>query len=296
VDLSELGAFLRTRRDRIRPADVGLPTGTRRRVPGLRREEIALLAGLSVDYYTELERARAGKSRIQPSAQALASLARALRLSSDERDHLFRLADRPLPPSAHASTTHIQPALLSLLDRLTDTPARIITDLHETLLDNRLATALLGPSPTRHGPAASLVHRWFTDPEARSLYPVEDHPQHSRIFVADLRAAASRRGPDTQVQAIITSLRRHSQEFNELWNTHDVAVRRTDRKRLIHPELGIIELDCHNLLSEDGRQRLLWFTAPPSSPAAAQLQLLTVIGTQDLGPAPVAADRLLGPE
>ena len=282
MNLPELGAFLRTRRDRIRPAEVGLPQGPRRRVPGLRREEVAQLAGLSADYYTELERGGSAKNAVQPSAQTLAALARALRLNGDERDHLFHLAERPIPPSAHGPSAHVQPALLGLLDRLSNTPARVITDLHETLVENDLALTLLGRSPAQRGPAASLVYRWFTDPQAREIYPAEDHPHHSRVFVADLQAAAARRGRDAEVTKMVAVLRRHSEEFAALWDTHDVAVRRMDHKRIVHPMLGVIELDCHNLLSEDGRQRLLWFTAPPGSRGAEQLELLSVVGTQEL--------------
>jgi len=281
VNLPELGAFLRTRRDRIRPAEVGLPQGPRRRVPGLRREEVAQLAALSADYYTELERGSA-KNGVQPSAQTLAALARALRLNGDERDHLFHLAERPVPPSAHGPSAHVQPALLGLLDRLSNTPARVITDLHETLVENDLARNLLGKSPAHRGPTASFVYRWFTDPQARERYPSEDHPHHSRVFVADLQSAAARRGRDAEVTKMIAVLRRRSREFAALWDTHDVAVRRMDHKKIVHPTLGIIELDCYSLLSEDGRQRLLWFTAPPGSPGAEQLELLSVIGTQDL--------------
>ncbi|MBY8885729.1 helix-turn-helix transcriptional regulator [Streptomyces sp. PTM05] len=296
MNLPELGAFLRTRRDRIRPAEVGLPHGPRRRVPGLRREEVAQLAGLSADYYTELERGSA-KNGVQPSTQTLAALARALRLNGDERDHLFHLAERPVPPSAHGPSAHVQPALLGLLDRLSNTPARVITDLHETLVENDLALTLLGASPAHRGPAASFVYRWFTDPRAREIYPPEDHPQHSRVFVADLQAAAARRGRDAEVTKMVAVLRRRSQEFAALWDTHDVAVRRMDHKRIVHPLLGVIELDCYNLLSEDGRQRLLWFTAPPGSPGAEQLELLSVVGTQELSATEgMAPERLSAPE
>ncbi|MFH8773194.1 helix-turn-helix transcriptional regulator [Streptomyces sp. NPDC017958] len=274
---SELAAFLKSRRDRVRPADVGLPAGPRRRVPGLRREEVAQLAGLSADYYTELERGRGA----QPSAQVLAALARALRLSADERDHLFHLAERPVP-TAHSTAAHAQPALLGLLDRLATTPAQIINDLHETLAQNPLALALLGPPPATRGPEASFVYRWFTDPAARAVYPVEDHPHHSRVFVADLQAVAARRAKDAEVARMVAALRRRSEEFAALWEQRDVALRRTDHKRIVHPALGVVELDCHNLFSEDGRQRLLWFSAPPGTEGAAQLELLSVIGTQDL--------------
>ncbi len=278
VNHSEFAAFLKSRRDRIRPADVGLPAGPRRRVPGLRREEVAQLAGLSADYYTELERGRGA----QPSAQVLTALARALRLNGDERDHLFHLADRPVPPATHGPAAQVQPGLLGLLDRLTTTPAQVITDLHQILVQNELAAALVGRPPAVRGPAASFVYRWFTDPDARGIYPPEDHPHHSRVFVADLQAVAARRGGDSEVRRMVAALRRRSEEFTALWDTHDVALRRTDHKRIVHPSLGVIELDCHSLFSEDGHQRLLWFSAPPGTEGAAQLELLSVIGTQDM--------------
>ena len=280
MNLPELGRFLQTRRARIRPAEVGLPAGPRRRVPGLRRDEVANLAGASVDYYTELERGRGA----QPSAQMLAALARALRLTGDERDHLFYLAGRPLP-AAHGVMSHVQPALLDLLNRLPETPAQVITDLHETLAQNRLAIALIGLAPVRTGFAASYAYRWFAEPDSRGLYPPEDHGHHSRMFAADLRAAVARRGRDPRTDEMIATLRRLSPEFATLWGTGDVALRRTDRKRLVHPSLGVIELSCLSLFSEDGRQRLLWFAPTPGTEAEDQLRLLSVIGSQDLGAA-----------
>jgi len=287
VNLTELAAFLRSRRARITPAEVGLPTGPRRRVPGLRRDEVAQLAGASVDYYTELERGRG----TQPSAQMLGALARALRLDHDERDHLYRLADRP-PPTTPGTSTHVQPAMLALLDRLDTTPARIITDLHETLAQNHLARALLGEPPPRTGHATSFVFRWFTESDARAVYPEADHPHHSKVLVHDLRAAVARRGKDPAAADMVARLLRASREFGDLWATGDVAVRRGDRKRLIHPSLGTLDVHCQNLFSEDGGQRLQFFTAPAGSPAVDQLRLLGVIGIQDLGErAPTAAGR-----
>ncbi|MFJ2745204.1 helix-turn-helix transcriptional regulator [Streptomyces sp. NPDC087440] len=285
MDLTELGTFLKTRRDRIRPAEVGLTAGPRRRVPGLRREEVALLAGASVDYYTELE--RGGSAR--PSEQMLTALARALRLTSDERDHLFHLAGHPSPPP-RGPLGHIDPGMLALLDRLADTPARIMTDLHEPLTQNALAAALLGPLPTAsRGPGTdSHVHLWFTRPEIRDLYPAEDHARHSYDFVADLRAVAARRD-DADVRRMIAQLRARSEEFAELWERRDVAVRRQARKRFLHPVVGAMELDCHNLFSEDGRQRLLWLSARPGTPDADRLSLLSVVGTQELGAAAARA-------
>ncbi|WP_436844193.1 helix-turn-helix transcriptional regulator [Streptomyces canus] len=275
---TELGAFLRSRRARIRPADVGLPSGPRRRVPGLRRDEVAQLAGASVDYYNELERG-AGS---QPSEQMIAALARALRLTADERDYLYHLADRPVPVHGSAAS-HIHPGMLDLLTRLTSTPAQVITDLHVTLVQNPLAVALLGDHSGFRGPRASFIHRWFTDPAARNLYPEADHEGQSRAFVADLRAAAARRDTkDTEAGSMISSLLDVSPEFAALWADHDVAFRRNDRKRLNHPALGVIEVNCLNLFSEDGRQRLLWFTPAVGTDSADALDLLAVIGTQQI--------------
>ncbi|WP_190190022.1 helix-turn-helix transcriptional regulator [Streptomyces minutiscleroticus] len=275
---TELGAFLRSRRARIRPADVGLPTGPRRRVPGLRRDEVAQLAGASVDYYNELERG-AGS---QPSEQMIAALARALRLTADERDYLYRLADRPVPAQGGAAS-HVHPGMLDLLDRMKSTPAQVITDLHITLVQNPLAVALLGDQSGFRGPRASFVYRWFTDPDARKLYPEADHEGHSRAFVADLRAAAARRdAKDAEAGSLIAALLDLSSEFTALWADHDVAFRRDDRKRIDHPVLGLIEVNCLNLFSEDGRQRLLWFTPAVGTDSADLLDLLAVVGTQDL--------------
>jgi transcriptional regulator with XRE-family HTH domain len=286
VKYAELGAFLRSRRERIRPADVGLPAGPRRRVPGLRREEVAQLAGASVDYYNELERG-AGS---QPSEQMIAALARALRLSADERDYLYRLADRPVPVQG-GPASHVHPGMLDLLGRMTSTPAQVITDLHVTLVQNPLAVALLGDQSGYRGPRASFVHRWFTEPEARLLYPGADHGAQSRAFVADLRAAAARRdAKDAEVGSMIRTLLGVSPEFAALWADHEVAFRRDDRKRLLHPVIGLIEVNCLNLFSEDGRQRLLWFTPAVGTDSAGLLELLSVVGTQEVS----AATRTAG--
>ncbi|MFD8199384.1 helix-turn-helix transcriptional regulator [Streptomyces sp. NPDC059701] len=282
VKYAELGAFLRSRRERIRPADVGLPAGPRRRVPGLRREEVAQLAGASVDYYNELERG-AGS---QPSEQMIAALARALRLSADERDYLFRLADRPVPVRGGA-VPHVHPGMLDLLSRLSSTPAQVITDLHVTLVQNPLAVALVGDQSAFRGPRASFVHRWFTEPDARRLHPEADHERQSRAFVADLRAAAARRdAKDPEAGSMIRTLLDVSPEFAALWADHDVAFRRDDRKRIVHPTLGVIEVNCLNLFSEDGRQRLLWFTPAVGTDSAGLLELLAVVGTQEVVNAP----------
>ncbi|NYI91337.1 transcriptional regulator with XRE-family HTH domain [Amycolatopsis endophytica] len=274
--LVELGAFLRSRRERIRPEEVGLVAGPRRRVTGLRRDEVAQLAGASVDYYNELERG-AGS---QPSEQMLAALARALRLTDDERRHLYHLADRPTPRSG-GPASHVPPGMLDLISRLPTTPAQVITDLHVTLVQNPMAVALLGDQSGFRGSRASFVHRWFTEPRSRTLYPGEDHDAQSRAFVADVRAAAARRDSgDTEAQSMIEDLRLRSPEFARIWDEHDVAFRRNDRKRLIHPSLGLVEVNCLNLFSEDGRQRLLWFTPALGTGSAEKLEMLAVLGAQ----------------
>lgn len=278
VKYTELGAFLRSRRDRIRPADVGLPVGPRRRVPGLRRDEVAQLAGASVDYYNELERG-AGS---QPSEQMIAALARALRLTADERAYLYHLAGRPVPVAGGAAS-HVHPGMLDLLQRMPSTPAQVITDLHVTLVQNPLAVALLGDQSGHRGARASFVFRWFMEPQARELYPEADHATQSRAFVADLRAAAARRdAKDAEVTSLIRTLLGTSEEFAALWAEHDVAFRRDDRKRIRHPALGVVEVNCLNLFSEDGRQRLLWFTPAVGTDSADLLDLLAVLGTQDV--------------
>ncbi|MGI5170007.1 helix-turn-helix transcriptional regulator [Spirillospora sp. CA-253888] len=272
----ELGGFLRSRRERIRPEEVGLARGPRRRVPGLRRDEVAVLAGASVEYYTELERG-AGS---QPSDQMLAAFARALRLSRDERDHLYRLANRPIPPQ-DGTPPHVHPAMLDLLTRIDGTPAMVSTDLHTVLVQNPLAIAMLGDLSAHRGRAASFIHRWFTDPAARRIYPQEDLAPQSRSFVGDLRAAVGRRRPgDVEATGLVDELLRRSPEFQALWADQDVEVRRDERKRIVHPTVGLLDLNCLSLFSEDGRQRLLWFTPRAGTDTAEKLALLTVVGTQ----------------
>jgi transcriptional regulator with XRE-family HTH domain len=254
---------------------VSLPTGTRRRTPGLRREEVAQLAGMSADYYGRLEQARGP----QPSKQVLASLARALRLTRDERDHIFYLAGHTPPPS-HRGGGHVRPGLLYLLDRLVDTPAQVMTDLGEVLAQNAMAVALVGDQTGYKGPARSFIYRWFTDEATRALYPEADHPHHTQVQVADLRAAVARRPGDPEAAALVTALLKESPEFRQTWEQHEVAVRRHDRKKIVHPALGIIEVNCEILLSEEQNQMLLVFSAPPGSPAVEQLEFLAVIGVQ----------------
>jgi transcriptional regulator with XRE-family HTH domain len=273
MDRGELAAFLRRRREALRPEDVGLPAGPRRRARGLRREEVAALATMSVDYYTRMEQQR---SR-QPSEQMLASLARALRLTSAERDYLFRVAGHN-PPAATTAATHVAPALLRVLDRLDDTPALILSSLGEVLVQNAMATALLGDRSGYTGLARSEIYRWFTDPAERRYYPEDDHERQSRAQVANLRAAYGSMGPSSPAGQLVRALQKASPEFARLWERHEVATRFADHKTLIHPELGPIELDCQVLFTEDQSQALLVLTAPPRSEGYEKLQLLAVVG------------------
>ncbi|SNY08449.1 helix-turn-helix transcriptional regulator [Paractinoplanes atraurantiacus] len=277
MDQKELANFLRRRRELLQPAEVGLAEGARRRTPGLRRHEVAQLAGMSPDYYIRLEQARGP----QPSPQMLAALARALRLTVDERNHLFHLAGHPAPPS-YGVDEHVSPGLLRLLDALTDLPAMVISDLGVILVQNPLGVALLGEHTTRTGLARSFVYRWFTEPAARELYPPEDRDRQGEIQVADLRAAVAMRPADPFARRLVAALRAESPEFAALWDRHDVAVRRSDRKRIVHPTVGIIDIDCEVLATARQDQHLLVFTPRPGTDAAGRLDLLKVVGRQNL--------------
>jgi transcriptional regulator with XRE-family HTH domain len=275
MDRAALADFLRRRREALQPEDVGLTAGARRRAPGLRREEVAALATMSADYYTRLEQQRGP----QPSEQMLGSLARALRLTADERDYLFQMAGHN-PPASVAAATHVAPALLRVLDRLDDTPALILSNLAETLVQNRMADSLFGDKSRYTGLARSEIYRWFTDPSERLRYPEDDRDRQSRAQVANLRAAYGSMGPQSRAGELVRALQSASAEFAELWDRHEVAKRFEDHKTLIHSELGPIELDCQVLFTEDQSQALLVLTAPPRTEGYEKLQLLSVLGQE----------------
>jgi transcriptional regulator with XRE-family HTH domain len=283
MDRAALADFLRRRRETLQPADVGLPAGPRRRTRGLRREEVAALAVMSADYYTRLEQQRGP----QPSEQMLAALARALRLTAGERDYLFQLAGHN-PPAAMSAATHVAPALLRVLDRLSDTPALILSSLGETLVQNRMAEALFGDKSGYTGLARSEIYRWFTDPAERLRYPEDDRDRQSRAQVANLRAAYGAMGPNSRAGELVRALQKESPEFAALWERHEVARRFADHKTLIHPELGPIEVDCQVLFTEDQSQALLVLTAPPRTEGYEKLQLLAVLGHEHFAGAPPA--------
>jgi transcriptional regulator with XRE-family HTH domain len=286
TDRAQLADFLRKRREALQPEDVGLPRGQRRRTGGLRREEVAALSQMSNDYYSRIEQARGPR----PSEQMLASIARGLHLSLDERDHLFRLSGHDAPRRALRGD-HINPGLMRVLDRLDDTPAQVITNLAETLLQTRMATALFGDETRYTGLARSLGYRWFTDPTARRIYPAEDHPMHSRIFTSQLREAVARDGDDSRAAGLVTALRAESREFATIWNDHEVGLRHHGLKRIHNPEVGVLELHCQVLFDQEQSQALLVFTAVPGSASYDKLQLLSVIGRQALAPPATAPGR-----
>ena len=277
MDREQLGEYLRARRESLQPHDVGLSPGARRRTPGLRREEVAQLAGMSTDYLNRLEQARGP----QPSEQMLGALARALRLDLTERDHLFRLAGHPAPERA-SMTDHVAPGMLRILDRLQDTPAQVITELGEPLIQTGPAKALLGDASALTGMARATVYRWFTEPASREVYAAEDHDERGRTFVAELRSTYARQGRASRAGAIVAELLRVSQEFAAVWEQHDVAEKHPQTKRFCHPEVGELTLDCQTLLDTETGQRLLVFTARPGTEDEQKLALLCVIGTQQM--------------
>lgn len=273
MNRAELADFLRRGRARLDPADVGLTAGSRRRTPGLRREEVAALAGMSVDYYTRLEQSRGPR----PSRQMLGALARALRLSADERDHLFHLVGEE-PSRAGSASTHVRPGLLLILDRLHDAPAMVMTDYGDVLAQNALSAALTGEAE----PGRNVVRRFFTDPRSQALFPSEDRPEHARSHVANLRAVTAARPHDPAPAALVAELLAARREFAELWESHEVAVRRAATKRFVHPTVGVMELDCELLLGSGDNQLLVVHTARPGSESHERLQLLRVVGLQSM--------------
>ena len=277
MDLTEMAGFLRARRDALQPEDVGLSRGPRRRTAGLRREEVAALVGMSPDYYARIERGDGP----QPSEQMVAAVARGLRLSLAERDHLFLLAGHgALRRGAHSD--HVAPGLMRILDRLIDTPAQVIGETGETLAQTPLAVALFGDDAGRTGDARSAVYRWFTDASSRAIYVPEDHHLHSRSFTAMLRRSAAEHGPSSPSARLAERLRARSEEFAALWSEHEIDLQYSSEKRFQHAQVGRLDLFCQTLLDPDRNQTLLVFTATPGTESHQKLALLAILGAQDL--------------
>lgn len=238
---------------------------------------MAALASISTDYYARLEQRRGP----HPSVGVLSALARALRMTEDERDHLFHLADQA-PPARHSTGAHVSPGVLYLLDRLDDTPAFVVDDLSRVVLQNRMSKLVSGDQESLVGHERSHTWRWFTDEASRSRVPEQDWDSHSRIHVADLRATVGRRGDDPEVVELVTDLLRASPEFADLWAEHEVAVRRSDEKRMLHPEVGLLDLLCEHLTSGVDGSTLVLLHPRPGTDCREKLDLLAVLGTQDL--------------
>ncbi|KUM99839.1 XRE family transcriptional regulator [Streptomyces yokosukanensis] len=265
----ELARFLRERRAGIGPRDVGLPDGAPRRTPGLRREEVAELAHISVDYYVRLEQARGPR----PSPRVLDALAGALRLSPAERSHLFGLAGSAAPPAAQP-VRRVRPHVARMLQRLPGTAA-IVTDAGYGLVAwTPAARTLFGADLTRH--TTNLARRRFLG-EGRT-YETSGAPEFGHIAVARLRRAAERYPQDARLAQLIQELRAGSEEFREIWRTHPVHAPGHRTKTLDHPELGRLRLNCDILLVPEDDQEVVLVTADPGSPSARALDSLAVAG------------------
>ncbi|MEU6512202.1 MULTISPECIES: helix-turn-helix transcriptional regulator [unclassified Streptomyces] len=280
---AELSEFLRTRRARLKPEDVGLPDfGRHRRVPGLRREELAQLAGVSVAYYTRLEQ---GNGR-NVSAEVLDAIARALRLTDAEHAHLTHLAK----PKSHkkkpaARQQHVRPALRQLLDTMDGVPAYIVGRRSEILAWNRMAAAVFGDWAELAPGERNWARLVFLRPEYRDLFV--DWEQKAIDIVCALRMDAGCYPDDPRLSALVGELSVKSEEFRRLWATHDVKEKNHGVKHLHHPLVGDLSLNFESFrLTGDADQSLITYHAEPDSPSADSLRLLASWGTDATRPAP----------
>jgi transcriptional regulator with XRE-family HTH domain len=273
--VTELGACVRAWRVRIGPADVGLPAGGRRRTVGLRREELAALAGVSVDYLVRLEQGRAAN----PSRAVVASLARALRLTEPERDHLFRIAGHT-PPSPHQLSDHLSPGVRHLLDRL-DAAVSVHDAAWTIVAWNPAWAALMGDPSGWSARERNIIWRGFTGLPSRLVRTDDEVDAFKRAAVADLRVASGRYPDDAALAALVADLNR-IEAFARLWSTAPVADHLSARKTIDHPEVGLLTLDCDVVLVPGGDLRVVVYTAAPGSVDAERFELVRVIGLQRL--------------
>lgn len=259
---AELARFLRDRREGLRPENVDLHAGPRRRTPGLRREEVADLARMSVDYYVRLEQARGPR----PSPRILESLASALRLTPAERTHLFRLAGvAPQPPTG--PPRRVRPYVAGLLNRMPETAAIVTAATYDVIAWNPLAGALLGDLRSQ----PNLARRRFL---FRDQVLTTGHEEFGEIAVARLRAAADRYPRDAALGALLAELRAASAEFNEVWAANPVRAPGHRMKTMFHPELGRLRINCDVLTVPEDDQQVLFMTADPDAPTARALRHL----------------------
>lgn len=274
---TELGQALRRWRDRLSPGTAGLPIGGQRRAAGLRREELALLAGISVDYVTRLEQGRA----VNPSGQVVEALARALRLTRDERAYLFGLAELAVP-GPEVVPSYIPPSVLRLLDRLVDTPVAVTDAALTLLVTNPMYQALMGDTSGARGFERNGAWGVFLGSSSRVRHSQEEQRTLEIGMVSELRAAAARYPVDPQLRRLITELRTSSERFAELWEAGVVGSLEVSRKTIEHPQVGLLTLDCNVLRMDGSGLRILGYSAEPGSEDAEKLELLAVIGTQSL--------------
>ncbi|MCT9108763.1 helix-turn-helix transcriptional regulator [Streptomyces mirabilis] len=277
MDKHALAAFLRGKRERVRPEDAGLPHGPRRRTPGLRREEVAQLAHISVDHYSRLEQAR-GR---HPSHAVLTGIARALRLSDQERTHLFRLAGEAAPEPVQGPSRDVDPGTLNLLERLTDAGALVLDNTCRVLAWNPLAAALFEDFSALTGPDRNVIRRYFlhSDPEHRGYGMTQPH-RFVTAAVSYLRVATARYPDNVELRTLIDELLGGSEDFARLWNSHELRIEHHHQQEIQHSQVGPIDLDFDVLTVPGQDQQLIIFTAEPDSRAYRTLQLLKVIGTQ----------------
>jgi transcriptional regulator with XRE-family HTH domain len=278
MDKQELGAFLRSRRERLRPQDVGLTSGPRRRTPGLRREEVAVLAHISTEYYVRLEQGRAPR----PSGEVLAGIAGALRLTDAESDHLHVLAGTaPVRTGLHRRD--VRPSVLALLDRLPQTAAFVISAAFEVLAWNDLAAALMEDFTELTPRDRNLARRAFLGAERADppLYGISDAVEFRHHVVMELRSTLARYPTDPAVTGLVRELRDRSPEFARLWEQHDVQAAPMLTKTFHHPVVGEITVDCDSLALTDRDQHLVLYTAPSGSPGAEALAFLNVLGSEN---------------
>ncbi|MFI7450777.1 helix-turn-helix transcriptional regulator [Nonomuraea sp. NPDC049714] len=277
MDKQELGAFLRSRRERLRPEDVGLPSGSRRRTPGLRREEVAVLAHISTEYYVRLEQGRAPR----PSGAVLAGIGGALRLTDAEADHLHVLAGTA-PSRTGLHRRDVRPSILALLERLPQSAAIVVSAAFEVLAWNDLAAALMENFAELAPADRNLARRAFLAPARAeaTLYGISDAAQFRHNVVMELRLALARYPSDPAVTELVDELRAGSPEFARLWERHDVQPAPMLRKTFRHPLVGEITVDCDALTLTDRDQRLVLYSAPPGSHDAEALALLNVLGAE----------------
>ncbi|WP_138758387.1 helix-turn-helix transcriptional regulator [Modestobacter altitudinis] len=272
ADRGDFAALLRAWRERLRPAAVGFPAGNRR-TSGLRREEVALLAGVSVDYLVRLEQGRAER----PSAQVVASLARVLQLSDLERDQLHLAAGLPAPlPSA--VPTHIPGSVQRLLARLPDVAIGVWT-AHWTLLTANAAwEALLG----QMRPGLNLVLAQFAGTAPQVVWDAGDHERHERALVSDLRTALIRYPDDPSVRAVLAELQAY-ERFVQLWAEGTVVEHRFQAKTFVHPLVGEVTLDCDVLTAIGTDLRIVAYTAEPGTEDASRFDLIRTVGMTEVG-------------